>query len=139
MSKIFIDANVLIDNFDGEREFHVQSYEALNYAIRENINIYTSSDIITTIYYVLKKRFPDVIEYIKKLSVICNIVGFNNNDLNKAVYLIETDMNNTFKDLEDTIQYVIAKKINCDLIISNDKNFPQKDIKVLSSIKFIEK
>jgi len=43
---------------------------------------------------------------------------------------------NNYKDLEDTIQYIMAKKENCDLIISNDKNFISKDIKLLTSEEF---
>ncbi|MDA8052759.1 MAG: PIN domain-containing protein [Deltaproteobacteria bacterium] len=136
VNKIFIDANILIDNFDGSRAFHAQSYNALKYAIEKDIKIYTSSDIITTIYYVLKKRFSNVIEYIKKLSTICDIVGFTNSDLNKALYIMET--NTEITDFEDTIQYIIAQKINCSLIISNDKNFPHIDIKVVSSKEFTE-
>ena len=34
---------------------------------------------------------------------------------------MEKDQN--FKDLEDTLQYVLAKKEGCELILSNDKNF----------------
>lgn len=39
-------------------------------------------------------------------------------------------------DLEDTIQYVMAKKHNCEIIISNDKNFVSKEIKILTSEEF---
>jgi len=41
----------------------------------------------------------------------------------------------SYSDLEDTIQYILAKKLKCDFIISNDKNFISKDIKLLSSEK----
>lgn len=41
-----------------------------------------------------------------------------------------------YNDLEVTIQYVMAKKYNCELIISNDKNFVSKDIKILTSEEF---
>ncbi len=44
-----------------------------------------------------------------------------------------------YKDLEDTIQYIMAKKIKCDLIISNDKNFISKEIELITSKKFCEK
>ena len=43
---------------------------------------------------------------------------------------------NDYTDLEDTIQYGMAKKYNCELIISNDKNFVAKDMKILSSEEF---
>ena len=43
---------------------------------------------------------------------------------------------NRYKDLEDTIQYIMAKKEKCNLIISNDKNFASDDIKLMSSEEF---
>ena len=43
-----------------------------------------------------------------------------------------------YQDLEDTLQYILAKKQNCDLIISNDKNFISKDIPVITSKEFYE-
>ena len=43
---------------------------------------------------------------------------------------------NRYKDLEDTIQYIMAKKEKCNLIISNDKNFVSDDIKLMSSEEF---
>ena len=39
-------------------------------------------------------------------------------------------------DLEDNLQYLIAKENKCEYIITNDKKFYTKDIKVLSSIEF---
>ncbi len=44
--------------------------------------------------------------------------------------------NHNYHDLEDTIHYILAKKIGCGLIISNDENFYAEDIKVLSSEEF---
>lgn len=41
-----------------------------------------------------------------------------------------------FKDLEDTMQYILAKKVDADLIISNDKNFVSKDIKLMNAKEF---
>jgi predicted nucleic acid-binding protein len=48
-----------------------------------------------------------------------------------------TDKN--FKDLEDTIQYVLAKENNCDLILTNDKGFYSPDIEKLTSKEFVKK
>ena len=44
-----------------------------------------------------------------------------------------------FVDLEDTLQYLLAKKENCDLIISNDEEFVSKDIPHISSKEFCMK
>jgi predicted nucleic acid-binding protein len=37
-----------------------------------------------------------------------------------------------FKDFEDTMQYVLAKKVNADIIVTNDKGFYSPDIQILS-------
>ncbi len=44
-----------------------------------------------------------------------------------------------YKDLEDTLQYLLAKKQKCEIILSNDKNFVSKDIEILDTKEFFEK
>ena len=43
-----------------------------------------------------------------------------------------------FKDLEDTLQYVLAKKENCDLILSNHRNFYSPDVQVMGTRELCE-
>jgi predicted nucleic acid-binding protein len=42
-------------------------------------------------------------------------------------------------DLEDTLQYLSAKNLKCDCIITNDKSFYKADIETLSSSEFVKK
>ena len=44
-----------------------------------------------------------------------------------------------FKDLEDILQYVFAKKEECQLILSNNENFYSPDIEVLNTREFCKK
>ena len=44
--------------------------------------------------------------------------------------------NKNFTDLKDTIQYIMAKKVSCDLILSNDKGFVSEGIFLMSSGEF---
>jgi len=46
--------------------------------------------------------------------------------------------NKNFKDLEDTIQFVMAKKVGCDLILSNDGGFVSEGIDLMGSREFIK-
>jgi predicted nucleic acid-binding protein len=46
--------------------------------------------------------------------------------------------NRNFKDLEDTIQYIMAKKVSADLILSNDRGFVSEEIKLLMSKDFLQ-
>jgi len=39
-----------------------------------------------------------------------------------------------FKDLEDTIQFIMAKKVGCDLILSNDKGFVSEGVNLMESL-----
>lgn len=64
------------------------------------------------------------------------MIEFSNKEVEKTCSLMLEDTD--YQDLEDTIQYIMAKKYKCDLILSNDKNFISKDIKLLTSQKFCE-
>jgi predicted nucleic acid-binding protein len=46
--------------------------------------------------------------------------------------------NGAFDDLEDTLQYVMARKVGADLILSNDTGFVSDDIPVMRSDAFCE-
>jgi len=65
------------------------------------------------------------------------LIPFSNHEAQKAIKLMEKDKN--FKDLEDTLQYVLAKENECDLILSNDDNFYSPDIKIINTKEFSEK
>ena len=43
------------------------------------------------------------------------------------------------KILEDNLQYIIAKKENCKVIITNDKKFKFNEIEILNSTQFVKK
>ena len=135
--KVFIDANIFLDINDKNRKTHKESLLVVEFLLK-NSKIYTSCDLITTIYYVLSKNNKQVaLESIINLTEIVNIISFSNKEIQEACKLMLQDKN--YKDLEDTLQYILAKNSNCDLILSNDKNFVSKDIKILTSQKFYEK
>ncbi|MEA2029843.1 MAG: hypothetical protein U9N49_12845 [Campylobacterota bacterium] len=46
---------------------------------------------------------------------------------------MEKDTN--FGDLEDTIQFVMARKERCDYIITNDQKFYSYEVALLSSVE----
>ncbi len=136
--KIFFDTNIIIDIFDDERVFHQFSLNANAYIINQDIELYTSCDIITTIYYILSKRDRALaLEQIIDINQTLKIIEFSNKEVNKTCNLMKEDSDYT--DLEDTMQYILAQKVGCDLIISNDKNFISKELEVMSSKEFCKK
>ncbi len=136
MSKnIFIDANIILDIFDNNRPSYKNSLDFYNYVTKNYCNLFTSCDIITTLYYIeSKKDRSKALLKIRGINKILNVIEFSNKEVEQTCNLMLEDSD--YKDLEDTIQYILAKKLKCDLIISNDKNFISKDIKIQSSKEF---
>ena len=136
--RIFVDANVLIDLFDVSRPLREFSIKTIQTLLESDVEIYTSCDLITTVYYVLRKKFgKEALVFIERLSKMCLIVPFSNHEVERAIELMKQDSN--FKDLEDTIQYVLAKKMRCDLILTNDKGFYSPDIAVINVKDFLKR
>ena len=74
------------------------------------------------------------LDEVQRINNFCHVIEFSNIEINQTCNLMLQDLD--YKDLEDTIQYLLAKKRQCDLIVSNDKNFISKDIQLISSSNF---
>jgi predicted nucleic acid-binding protein len=135
--RVFVDANVILDKYDKSRPFHKYSVQCYEYLIL-NSQIFTSCDLITTIYYVNSKcDKEEALFNIQTLNKTLKVIEFSNKEIEATCRLMLEDFD--YKDLEDTIQYIMAKKYDCDMIISNDENFISKDIKLLTSKEFCDK
>lgn len=134
--KIFLDANVFIGYLDKNNHYFKSCDAFFTMADQKDIDFYTSCDLITTVYYVLKKKNKQqTLKAISEINKICKIVEFGNQAVEKAIKLMQSD--GDYNDLEDTIQYILAQKSGCDLIVSNDKNFTAKGVRLLSTTEFV--
>ena len=135
--RVFLDANIIADIYDESRPYHKQSDRAITLlAQNRSIELFTSCDIITTIYYILSKKNRDqALDAIIQVNELCTIVEFGNEEVLKSCMLMKK--NNLYKDLEDTIQYIMAQKESCDLILSNDRGFVSEEINLMRSEEFI--
>ncbi|MCH9741232.1 MAG: PIN domain-containing protein [Epsilonproteobacteria bacterium] len=134
--RVFVDANIILDIFDNKRVFYQASMKFYEYALLNKIELFTSCDIVTTVYYVDSKNGKDsALTKIEDINHILKVIEFSNYEVMQTCKLMKEDKN--YCDLEDTIQYILAKKKRCDLILSNDKNFYASDIEVLSSEEFL--
>jgi predicted nucleic acid-binding protein len=137
--KIFLDANILADIYDKNRPYFTYSEKVISLLLEdENIQLFTSCDIITTLYYILSKQDKKkALDVIVEVNEWCEVVDFANDEIKECCLLMKK--NSAYKDLEDTIQYVMAKKVSSDLILSNDKGFVSDEIRVMSSEEFLKK
>jgi len=138
IKKIFFDANIFNDIFDDKRKTHKQSKEALMYALQNDIMVYTSCDIATNIYYITSKYTTKIkaLDALEILKETVEIIPFAKDELSLAIELMRKDSD--YSDMEDVIQYVLAKKTECDLIVTNDKRFVAKEIDCVGSEGFMD-
>jgi predicted nucleic acid-binding protein len=131
--KIFLDANVIVDIYDDTRTFYSYSTKVFEHIFEdENIELYTSCDIVTTIYYLLAKQNKELaLDAVMDINEACQVVEFGNLEVTKSCKLMKENRN--FKDLEDTIQFVMAQKVDADLILSNDQAFVSETIELMST------
>jgi len=128
MKKIFLDANILIDLIDSNREKHLGVVDFIS----NNIGsfFYTSCDILTTIYYIASKNNSKILDNLYHILKLVKIIYFSNELAFKTIEIMKEDKK--FKDFEDALQYMLAKSINVDFIVTNDKKFYSPDIKIIS-------
>jgi predicted nucleic acid-binding protein len=133
---IFIDANIILDLYDEDRLNHIYSTKLYRFILKnENMTPYTSCDLITTVYYInSKNNMQQALCNIRDINKTLKVIEFSNKEIEETCELMTIDTD--YKDLEDTIQYILAKKYKCDLIVTNDKNFVCKDIPIISSKEF---
>ena len=136
---VFIDVNIWVDIFDQTRPFSRDSIRGVKYILGlETANLFTSCDVITTLYYLLSKKGKDIaFDAIEYVNTISTVVEFGNTEVTKSCRLMK--QNRDFTDLEDTIQYVMAKKVKADLILSNDKGFVSDGIEVMNTEDFCKR
>jgi len=137
--KIFLDANVIVDIYDDRRTYYNYSTKVLEYIFEDkDVELFTSCDIVTTIYYLLAKQNKKLaLDAIIDINDACHVVEFGNLEVTKSCKLMKEDKK--FTDLEDTIQLVMAQKVDADLILSNDQAFVSESIEVMSTKALCEK
>ncbi len=135
--KVFVDANVILDLFIPDRPFSEYSILAIDRLIEKKTELFTSCDLITTVYYVLTKADKDkALKSIEVANEIFKLIPFSNDEIIEAINLMKNNTN--FKDLEDTVQYVLAKRERCDLILTNDQQFYSPDISLLTTRSLVQ-
>jgi predicted nucleic acid-binding protein len=139
MSRIvYLDTNILVDYIEPSRAKHNDAKQIIGFCLLENDALLTSCDIMTTIYYInTKKSRIGALENIDSINQFVKIIEFSNREIAKTCQMMREDIQ--YKDLEDTLQYVLAQKEKCDIIVSNDRGFVSKQIELLSSEAFIKK
>lgn len=129
LNRIFVDTNVLVGGYSGDVRFQKDT-DCLHYLYSlTGKRLYVSSLSVAQLIsvYQKKKKNDEIVRIVRDLQHRFNIVDFTNRDIDAA--LIENG-----GDIEDNVQYVLARKQKCSVIITN--NF--KDYRLFFNLRVIK-
>ena len=127
---LFIDTNIFLDLIL-KREKYKEALFIFN-AIEKKIFSASVLDItILNIDYIAKKQIQNTNAFLSTVNQLFQVLGASNISIKNA---LEIDNN----DLEDNLQYICAKEAECEVIITNDKNFYSQSIVKMTSSEFVQ-
>jgi len=131
--KVFFDTNVLIDVLAKRGEFYQDSAEVLKMCEIGKTKGFISSLSIANIMHIYRKLFTkaELKKNIMSIAQILEVIPLTQKELTKAFSL-------NFDDYEDGVQFLTAKSIKADYIITRDiRDFQHSTIKALTPAQFM--
>ena len=116
---LLIDTSILIDVLQNRSPFVDSSSKIWKFCEIGRVKGYVSSLSFANIVYVLRRQLNenDIKDVLTKLKLIFNFADLTSADLVNAAGL-------KWKDYEDAIQYVTAKRIHADYVVTrNTKDY----------------
>ena len=135
MKHIFIDINILMDIFAERHPFFQNSFKIYVLGAKGKIKLYTTSNIITTLHYLLKKTLTEdkIRMCLKEINDNIFIIPIDNS-------VIAASLKSSHKDFEDAIQITAAQSINAmNCIVTRDlKDYKNAEIDVFTPDQFLQ-
>jgi len=126
---IFVDTNVLVGGYSGDSRFQ-KDVDCLHYLYSltgKKLYISTLSVAQLISMYQKKKTNDEIVRIVHELQHRFNIIDFTNRDIDAA--LVETG-----GDIEDNVQFVLAQKQKCSIIVTNN----YKDYRLFYNISVVK-
>lgn len=130
---LFLDSDVLLDWLLQREPFSSYTQRMINEAMGRGILISTSVLIIANTHYIIAKHTSaaNAKQNVRILIKLINVLPFESDIINLAI-------DSSFADFEDSIQYNIANRFNCDAIITrNIKDYKRSNLSVLTAEQFL--
>ena len=126
---IFVDTNVLVGGYSGDARFQKDT-DCLHYLYSltgKRLYVSTLSVAQLISMFQKKKKNDEIVRIVRDLQHRFTIIDFTARDIDAA--LVENG-----SDIEDNVQYVLARKQKCSIIITN--NF--KDYRLFFNVRVIK-
>ena len=134
MKNLFLDTNVLMDILANRIPFYESSSKVYKLGLNKKCNLFTSSNTINTLYYLLKKFIgeQDIRKALDEITDIVSVIPVN-------LDMIKKSLKSNHKDFEDAIQIYSAQSIKgMDCIVTRDlKDYKNAEIQVYTPDQFL--
>lgn len=137
VTKLFIDTNILIDLFDGNRPNHAHAIKVFEALEQTKFQGYVTESVLNTTAYLLRKIFTTArikTIYFDLLAFI-SVIEIDTKIYREALHI-------TINDIEDAVLYAAALEKNINLFVtSNTKDFKkieQTRLPIISSADFVK-
>ena len=134
--KLFLDANVLIDFMSAPLPHYLEAATIFTLAVEHKCTIAVSSlSMVTSNYICCERCNMPLADWKKKANIMKSFVEVCSVDSEDIFFSCDSD----WRDYEDNVQYEVAKRYVCDVIVTrNPQDFAQSDIPVLTPDEVIE-
>ena len=125
---IFVDTNVLVGGYSGDAKFQ-KNDDCLRYLFSlTGKRLYISSLSVAQLIsvYQKKKSNAEITAVVRDLQHRFNIIDFTAKDIDAA-------LKETGADIEDNVQFVLAKKQKCYIVVTNN----YKDYRFLQGVEVL--
>jgi predicted nucleic acid-binding protein len=134
MKNLFLDTNVLMDILANRIPFYESSSKVYKLGLNKKCNLFTSSNTINTLHYLLKKFIgeQDIRKALDEITDIVSVIPVN-------LDMIKKSLKSNHKDFEDAIQIYSAQSIRgMDCIVTRDlKDYKNSEIQVYTPDQFL--
>lgn len=133
--KLLIDTNVILDVLCNRPDFVEDASKIFKLCEIKKVDGYISALSVPNIVSIMRKELDSakIKEILEKLSLIFTIVDLKAEDIKKAANL-------DFKDYEDALQSICAKRIKANYIVTrNIKDYSNSPITAIKPSELLER
>ena len=132
--KLFLDTNILIDVIANRKPWVDEALVLLELAKQKKLTLIVADFSFINLAYITRKLFTQ-----EELYALFNDLCLYVKVVEVGGMIIKESFQKRWKDMEDCVQYLVAKREEVDYLITrNEKDFLDSDIPVLSPSDFLD-
>lgn len=134
MSKVFVDADIILDILCTREPFYESSAKIFSLGDLGKIKLFTSALVFANIFYILRKNLgiEKAKELLRKLRLLVSVLPIGEK-------IVDLALNSDFSDFEDGIQYFTARQNNIGVILTrNIRDYKERDITIQTPQEFLK-